>query len=77
MEVFTPRDCDNIISSYTAHHKQKQIIVAIRNKNAQDEWAFRTHWKAELEGEFLHEQVDSGLLFKPVKVVRVTLQPHE
>ena len=32
MEVFTVCDCDNIIKSYVAHYKQKQIAVTIRVK---------------------------------------------
>lgn len=30
-----------------------------------------------LEGQFLHEEVDSGVHLKAVKVVGVSLQPHE
>lgn len=30
-----------------------------------------------LEGQFLHEQVDPGVHLKAVKVVGVSLQPHE
>ena len=40
MEVFTLCNCNNLISSYTVHNKQKQIAVTIRN-NAQCERAFR------------------------------------
>ena len=32
IEVFTLCNCDNIMNSYLAHHKQKQIAVAIREK---------------------------------------------
>lgn len=30
-----------------------------------------------LEGQFLHKEIDSGVDLKAVKVVGVTLQPHE
>lgn len=30
-----------------------------------------------LEGQFLHEEVDSGVYLKAVKVVGISLQPHE
>lgn len=30
-----------------------------------------------LEGQFLHEEVNSGVYLKAVKVVGISLQPHE
>lgn len=30
-----------------------------------------------LEGQFLHEEVNSRVYFKTVEVVGITLQPHE
>ena len=29
------------------------------------------------EGELLHEQIDIGVLFEAVQVVRIAMQPHQ
>lgn len=37
----------------------------------------RVGWELELEGQFLHKEIDSGVDLKAVKVVGITLQSHK